>query len=207
MNDRSAASESVERLPDAIATRRSGRGLELLIALGVLAISLVSLFVAVSANRTQERMLAASVWPTLQFGTSNVAPDGTPQITFDLLNRGVGPARLRWSELTYDGTPQRTLGGFLAQCCAVADAEGRVGYSSGLRRRVLGAGEWIQVVRIPREGVPEALWQALDAARHAVRLRACYCSVLDDCWILDSRADEPTPVEHCPAAPAQGWGG
>lgn len=59
----------------------------------------MSLFVAISANRTQERMLAASVWPSLLFNTSNAASDGTPQIGIDLLNFGTEPARVRWLEM------------------------------------------------------------------------------------------------------------
>lgn len=181
-----------------------GRSFDLLVGLGVLLISAISLWVAVSANRTQERMLAASVWPSLQFGTSNISTEGEPQIAFDLLNRGIGPARIRWAELSHDGTPVQDLSAFLKACCG---HEGEsYGFTSGLRQRVLGADEWIQLVRIPREGQPEALWQALDQARHKVRLRACYCSVLDDCWLLDSREDEAAPVKQCPAAPAVLWG-
>ena len=181
----------------------SSRALELFIALGVLAISLISLFVAVGSNRTQERMLAASVWPSLQFGTSNVDEDGSEQLTFDLLNRGVGPARLRWSEITVGGAPVQSLREFLAVCCKVDKLDNAV--SSGLKERVLGSGEWLRVVRIPRAGLPDEVWQALDAKRHEVRLRACYCSVLDDCWVLDSDKGAPQAVEVCPAAPGRLW--
>jgi hypothetical protein len=181
-----------------------GRSFDLLMGLGVLLISAISLWVAVSANRTQERMLAASVWPSLQFGTSNISPEGEPQIALDLLNRGIGPARIRWAEVSHDGTPVQNLRVLLKECCG---HEGdSYGFSSGLRQRVLGADEWIQLVRIPREGQAEALWQALDEARHEMRLRACYCSVLDDCWLLDSRQEEAEPVKQCPAAPAVLWG-
>lgn len=193
--------------PDAAATKEpflGGRGFDLLMGLGVLLISAISLWVAVSANRTQERMLAASVWPSLQFGTSNISTEGEPQIAFDLLNRGIGPARIRWAELTHDGRPVRNLREILKQCCG---HEGESpGFTSGLRQRVLGADEWIQLVRIPREGQPEELWQSLDQARHRMRLRACYCSVLDDCWLLDSREEEAVAVKQCPAAPEVLWG-
>ncbi|KAA2285083.1 hypothetical protein [Arenimonas fontis] len=195
-----------ESPPPAPADQRflGGRGFDLLVGLGVLLISVVSLFVAVSANSTQERMLAASVWPTLQFGTSNVSLDGERQIAFDLLNRGIGPARIRWAELSYDGKPVQTLGEYLRICC---DYEGEsIGVTSGLRQRVLGSDEWIQVVRIPYPEGNEALFERLDRARHQVRLRACYCSVLDDCWLLDSQRDEPEPVKACPAAPPVLWG-
>lgn len=182
-----------------------GRRFDLLMGLGVLLISAVSLWVAVSANRTQERMLAASVWPSLQFGTSNTSTEGEPQIALDLLNRGIGPARIRWAELSHDGKPVHDLRELLAACCSPA-GDATPGFTSGLRQRVLGADEWIQLVRIPRADLPDALWQALDQSRHKMRLRACYCSVLDECWILDSSQDEPAPVKQCPAAPAVLWG-
>ena len=181
-----------------------GRGFDLLMGLGVLLISAISLWVAVSANRTQEKMLAASVWPSLQFGTSDISTEGEPQIAFDLLNRGIGPARIRWAELSHDGQPVHDLAELLELCCG---HQGQApGFTSGLRQRVLGADEWIQLVRIPRDERTEPLWQSLEQARQKMRLRACYCSVLDDCWLLDSREEEAAPVPHCPAAPEVLWG-
>ena len=120
-------------------------------------------------------------------------------------HRLVGPARLRWSELTVGGKPVRTLRELMTLCCG--EGSDRYGYSSGLHQRVLGSDEWIQVVRIPREGVPDPVWDALVRVRHDARMRACYCSVLDDCWVLDSDVDEPAPVAQCPAAPPDLWGG
>lgn len=197
--------DSVQQSPSPQPPRRlfTGRALELFIAVGVLVISVISLFVAFSSNRTQERMLAASVWPSLQFGTSNVGEDGVEQLTFDLLNRGVGPARLRWSEISVGGEPVQSLREFLGVCCKLDKLDAAV--SSGLKERVLGAGEWMRIVRIPREGLPEGVWEALDAKRNSVRYRACYCSVLDDCWVLDSDQGAPQQVDVCPVAPGKLW--
>ena len=61
---------------DTRASRRDLPWFEIVMGGGVLLISLISLFVAVSANRTQERMLAASVWPSLTFAASNAAAAG-----------------------------------------------------------------------------------------------------------------------------------
>ena len=181
-----------------------GRGFDLLMGLGVLLISVVSLVVAVSANRTQERMLAASVWPSLMYGTSNISSEGEPQIALDLLNRGIGPARIRWAEVSHRDRPLRNLRELLKECCGHT---GEVdSFTSGLQRRVLGADEWIQIVRVPREGLPDPLWEKLDAARHDIRLRACFCSVLDDCWLFDSTRDDAEPAAQCPAAPRVLWG-
>ena len=57
-------------------------------------LSIVSLSVAISANRTQERLLAASVWPSLEYGTGNRDDDGADVITLSIGNSGIGPARL-----------------------------------------------------------------------------------------------------------------
>jgi hypothetical protein len=41
-----------------------------------LLVSVVSLFIAWQANRTQERMLAASVWPYISWGTDSIDRTG-----------------------------------------------------------------------------------------------------------------------------------
>lgn len=182
---------------------------EILIGGGVLLISIVSIFVAVSANRTQERMLAASVWPSLLYGTSDAGTDGRPQISLDLLNRGVGPARVRWAEVRYDGTPVRGSRSLLSRCCGLANEDDAPAvFTTGIQRRVMGPGEWIQLMRVAKPEAPSPVYEALSRGRGKIELRLCYCSVLDDCWLLDSRSDDdPEPVKRCPAAPAVLWGG
>lgn len=187
---------------------RDGRLFEFIVGGCAIVLSVVSLFVAISANRTQERMLAASVWPSLISGTSNVSSEGRPQITVDLLNRGTGPARVRWAELRYDGVPVSGYRDLLARCCGlVADDQVEGLVTSGIQNRVLGADEWIALLRMPRTEPVTPLWQALDRERQKLQLRACYCSVLDDCWLHDSDRDEPEPVKRCPAPGKVLWQG
>ncbi|KAB8188529.1 hypothetical protein FKV24_010035 [Lysobacter maris] len=188
--------------------RSSSRLFEIVIGIGVLVISVVSVFVAVNANRTQERILAASVWPSLMFGTSNASTEGAPQITLDLLNRGTGPARVRWAELLYKDAPVRDSDTLLSLCCGVPTnaADDPTLLSSGIQRRVIAPGEWINLVRYPQPDPVTPAWEALDRERHNVRLRACYCSVLDECWLLDSNRDDPEPVNQCPRTPGVLWG-
>lgn len=180
---------------------------EIVIGGGVLLISLVSLFVAVSANRTQERMLAASVWPSLTFAASNAAADGSPQISLDLFNRGIGPARVRWAELRHRDTPVRNSRALLALCCDAPADDGLSVSVSTIQHRVIGAGEWIRMLRIPQPEGSTAVYDALWQARAEIHLRLCYCSVLDDCWMLDSDSNDPEPVNQCPTPPAVLWGG
>lgn len=200
--DRNAAQPPAQR-------GRDSRLFEIVVGTSAIMVSVVSLFVAISANRTQERMLAASVWPSLLFSTSNATPQNEPRIGFDLLNRGTGPARLRWSELSYDGQPVADWEDLLRRCCT--DDPGLLRhapvYTSGIQNRVLGVDEWVNMLQFPREGAPEAVWQALNRERHKVTLRTCYCSVLDDCWIFDSGKEDPEPVNRCPAPGKVLWQG
>jgi hydroxyethylthiazole kinase-like sugar kinase family protein len=71
--------ETIASETDKPSARRDSRLFEFVVGAGVLLISLISLFVAVSANGTQERMLAASVWPSLMFGTSSASPEAFPR--------------------------------------------------------------------------------------------------------------------------------
>lgn len=188
---------------------RDGRLFEIVVGTCAIVVSVVSLFVAISANRTQERMLAASVWPSLLFSTSNATTDGTPQIGIDLLNRGTGPARVRWLEMSYGDALLVDWRDLLRRCCLQqpAQIDQVQGFTSGVQNRVLGADEWVQMLQLPRAGVPEAVWDALDRERSKVRMRACYCSVLDDCWIFDSAREDPEPVRRCPAPGKVLWQG
>ena len=199
-----------DEAPQAPATSHAERRMfDLVTGASVILISVISLFVAISANRTQERMLAASVWPSLLFGTSNVTKDGHPHLSLDLINRGTGPARLRWVEVSWDGT---ALGGWhdLFQQCCVPDGTSLDGMdvrTSGVQNRGVGADEWVPMLQLAPDGAPEAVWQALDRERFKLRLRTCYCSVLDDCWLFDSTVVDPEPVSQCPAAPTKLWQG
>lgn len=195
-----------ETPPPAPAGRRDLPLFEIVMGTAVLLISLVSLFVAVSANRTQERMLAASVWPSLTFATGNADADGTRQVSFDLLNRGIGPARVRWAELRYRNTAMHDTHELLAACCGPG-SERLNATNSGVQGRVVGAGEWIKMLRVPPPDGDRTAYDTLSRERMNVRLRLCYCSVLDDCWVLDSTDEDPEPVKRCPAPPAVLWNG
>ena len=189
---------------------RGGRWFEVVVGASAIVVSVVSLFVARNANRTQERMLAASVWPSLLFASSNVSTDGKPQISLDLLNRGIGPARMRWAELRYDGVPVRDVDDLLSRCCGTPPQGTGDRFpliTSGIQNRVIGAGEWVSMLRMPRTDAVSRVWEALDRERPKIRLRGCYCSVLDDCWLYDSDRTDPQPVAQCPAPGKVLWQG
>ena len=113
-------------------------------------VSVVSLGVALSSNRTQERLLAASAWPTLEFGTGNRSDSGTDEITLVLGNNGVGPARLRGVRVFYKGEFAADSRRLMQRCCAAGDSP-FIAVTSGTRGRVLKAGDRIVLMTLPTD--------------------------------------------------------
>lgn len=171
--------------------------LEYVIGGAAVAISAVSLWLAIGANQTQERLLAASTWPYVQFGTGNRLEDGSSGITLNLGNAGVGPARVRWIEVRYADAPRRDASALLAACCG---AKGRnLTTITSNPARVLVAGEEVTFLRLDEAGADAEVWQAFNHERFKLQVRACYCSVLDDCWMFDNTQRDPAPLAQCPA--------
>jgi hypothetical protein len=172
------------------------------------AVSLISLWVAFSSNRTQERLLAASVWPMLEYGTGNRDEDGRDMISLEIGNSGVGPARLRGVEVFYETDRVHNSIDLLKRCCRLAAGTPIQTITSGTRGRVLKAGDTIQFMRLPKDNNNADLWKSFNAERFKVEVRACYCSVLGDCWTLVSTRTDPEPVRSCPAlAVEEEWEG
>jgi hypothetical protein len=175
---------------------KSGRiWLDLVVAGCAVLISLASFWVAFRASQTQERLLSASVWPYLQAETSDFSP-----IDFSLQNAGVGPARLRWATLYYRGKAYASVVGAFAACCGAKHLVLGDAMTQYLQQRVLIAGQTIVYIRVPKKAAESALYTRLDRERRRFYLRACYCSVLDECWLFDERKSTPQPVKVCPPA-------
>lgn len=175
--------------------------LEYLIGGAAVLISAISLQVAVSANRAQERMMAASTWPFVQFGTGNRLPDGRSSISFNLHNAGIGPARIKTVQLFYGDQTVSDAAALLSACCGASGSP--LPTVTSHPERVLVPGEEITFLRFDEESADPAIWSALNRERFAVRLNACYCSVLDQCWILDSAQEDPQPKATCPVVPSE----
>jgi hypothetical protein len=175
---------------------RTGRfWLDSIVAGAAILISVASLWVALREGRTQERLLSASVWPFVQYGTADI-PSDVQNIDFTLRNEGVGPARLRWATLYYRGTAYASARAALAACCGARSRVNTI--TEYLQERVLTANETVDFLHLTKTPANAPVWAKLDVERERFYLRGCYCSVLDNCWLLDSRRDQPAPVRVCP---------
>ena len=169
-------------------------------------VSIASVTISVLGNRTQERLLAASVWPYLSFASGNTSDDGQKQeIAIGVANSGNGPARIRDFGLEYDHHRVASGSDLLEQCCGMRPS--RL-LTSPIVGRVLRPGEAITLLKLQLTPDIAEGWHRLDKARFGFVLSACYCSTLNECWNIASDKSDPAPVERCNDTPReQQWHG
>lgn len=196
---------------------KSGHKLfDFLVSSCALLISAISIYMAWHTGHMMERLVHANSWPFLQLGTGNTH-EGQQVIGFRLSNAGTGPARIHHFEFLVDGkvvtrdNPYSSLRDLLRACCAEPwkEALARAGgnereaaggdYSGPVAQSFLAAGETISPLGWPRTEANKEVWHRFDRARldKRITMRACYCSVFDECWIAETGKFPPQEVESC----------
>jgi hypothetical protein len=188
--------------------RRSLRdALDLLVALAALVTSVTSIWLALSQGDDMARLVQAQSWPHVGFHSGNSPLDpATNQrirsLSFSVENLGVGPAKLRTLEVLLDDRPVDGHGA-LIRAAAGGEYDGVIDatnvFSVPVGGRVLRPGETITFLRWDRSDDVGAAWDALDQARFGrLTMRACFCSVFDECWSSTNGKGDPAPVATCP---------
>ncbi len=170
----------------------------LLITIPTFVISIALAYATFVQAEATRKIQQSETWPYISYGTSNVTDDGVPEITFVLGNDGVGPARIKQLEFVYDGKPMQSPRSFLQLCCGDSKDD-PTDFMSSEFEVVLRPGETSRFIRLVRRPDNEAVWNRLETERWKVAIRTCYCSIFDDCWVLDSRTNDPQSVAVCPA--------
>ncbi len=167
--------------------------------------SLASVAISLNGNRTQERLLSASVWPYLSFATGNTSDDGQSKvIAFSITNSGNGPARIRDFSVEYDQRQINSASVLMNLCCALNPS---FALTSPVVGRVLRPGEAVNFLQLPFSADIAEGWKLFDNKRFDVILSACYCSTLNECWKLKSDQPEPEPVAACSNTQTRQWHG
>ena len=181
--------------------RTGHRLIDLAVPLSALAVSVISLVIAIHHGHTMQKMadenarlVQANSWPLLQFVTGNATDAGEPEITLKIENAGVGPAKLISLEVFHGERRIRTPRD-LVQALDPATTRPLVSLGATMPM-VLRAGDSTLILGVKREG-QQVLWDKLNTARFELRFRACYCSVSDGCWVSDLATVSPQSVEQC----------
>ncbi len=187
------------------ATRRILRWLpfamlgHLFVGIPALALSLIVAWATyVQATATQQ-MQQAATWPAVSYYTSNYDAAGKHRIELTLVNNGVGPAIVGPVELRYQGRPVRDAVDLLTACCGYRKGQS-ISFSTNFAPgSVMRPGERIEFFGIADTPDNAAELRALERERYAIDVRACYCSIFDDCWTVHGPRSKPKPVDQCPA--------
>lgn len=152
-------------------------------------VGLLALFVGAYTAYIQREQVRAQVWPYLIGVKSNT------NAKLMWMNKGVGPAIVKSTEVIIDGKPRRD---WKAVVHAIGVAP--LNYDqSFLNGNVLSPGESINWLHFSNTGDYNRFMLAADRAGMAVKV--CYCSTLGDCWQTQFGNTDRAPVARCPVLP------
>jgi hypothetical protein len=196
------------------------RTLDAVVSVCAMITSAVSILLAYHTGHNMERLVHASSWPALQLATGNGSTRDGLQLDFAVINAGVGPAQIHTLEFLCDGATvawTQDVEKLLEACCAEAVGQARAAAGKRWEPQVstapvagsfLSPRERTGVFSWPRTEADARPWDALDRARvkGRVKMRVCYCSVFDECWIAETNRFPPRPVPSCSSMPSPAAG-
>lgn len=184
-----------------------------IVVAGSMALSAISALVSsLSTSHTMKelvkenaRLVQANATPMLEFSHGNAGANGQPELSFSLSNVGTGPARVVWFELSHEGQPLKSMYELAQKLQPDGKPEDWQMATASPSPRMLPAGKEIPVLTwaMPsdKHKLARAAWEKLNAARFKqLKAQACYCSVLDACWISELRGEIPQAVPRCDSA-------
>jgi hypothetical protein len=170
-----------------------------------LIVSVTSLFVAFRHGHSMERMadanarlVQANSWPLLQTYQSDGEWQGPKVFSIDVINFGVGPAKVESVEVQWKGQPVHNSHELETLCCGKDPATVPGVETSGLMGTVLRASEVRRIITFPEDDTHAELTHGLKIRLRDISWRVCYCSVFDECWLSDLRTMHPPGVSECP---------
>ncbi|HEY1255102.1 MAG TPA: hypothetical protein VGF01_10010 [Terracidiphilus sp.] len=187
------------------------RWLDVIVTVSVVFISVVSLVVSIEHGRTMEKMVdqneklvVANTLPLLDIDVeNNLNLKKSGYIRLSVKNSGVGPAIIDRFEIRYKGVsfdspfgPKGLLNALFAEA-----PQPKLNANSSVSGVILPAREAIRVIEIPVDSAQTL--RLLNNAEPQITLKACYCSVLDECWETDFDNKRPRPVKECKVAPGE----
>lgn len=164
------------------------------LSLAAIVAAIAAVVVAVYEARIAREHQRVSVWPYLIQYNSHV-PGG--EYTRSVENVGLGPALVRSVQMRVDGQEKRAWNDVIF--ALIGEREPELIYSSLSRGLVLLPGTTRRALWLPPGERATRFWSAVQTERLSVRV--CYCSLYQECWISDSREEEPQRVDVCPADP------
>jgi hypothetical protein len=170
----------------------------LLVGGPALVIALVTAYATFTQAEATTKIQQAEAWPFLSYGTNNEGEAGEREISLVLSNDGIGPALLGPVEISYEGRAVRTPHELLERCCGYRRGSGATFTTSASSGISIRPGGSVRFLRLPASARSEQLWTTFDRERWKLQVRACYCSIFGDCWVVRGMQAQPRLVDQCP---------
>jgi hypothetical protein len=155
-----------------------------------------------------QKLVVASTMPMLTIFGREFDDSGKPMIQETLSNSGVGPAIIDKFEIRYKGVVYTNHEALLRACCATALLKANKGghtkvYYSNVSGFILPARQDFYPITIKPDKDGQDLYNAFNQVRDGddLTFRACYCSVLNECWETNFDRKRPQPVKECKVSP------
>jgi hypothetical protein len=172
----------------------------LLIGTPALLISLAIAYATFTQAEATTKIQQAEAWPFVSYGTSNATEDNARVISLGLANDGIGPALLGPIELRVNGTPVRNPKELFERCCGYGQGTGVSFATSPASGISLRPGESVRFLRLTATPANEVLWNRFNDERWKLEVRSCYCSIFDECWVVEGMQSRPQPTRECPTS-------
>jgi hypothetical protein len=159
-----------------------------------------ALYLTLIQAEAVRQQTAAAAWPYIQFSIADTDDGETARFALDFRNVGVGPAKMRAARVQLDDQPVMS---WVEATQRLSDESLKLGVHYGrssISRRVLAPGEFITAFETTHRPLVLSLQQAAYGQR--VTLEYCYCSIFDECWLVNTASNDGEPnhleVEQCP---------
>jgi hypothetical protein len=150
--------------------------------IGVLALAVASYNVYL-----QHKQVRAQVWPRLLLMPS-LNPNG---FSFELENGGIGPAEVRTLRVLVDEKPVAGWHEAILRMTGKDLGPNEWGWST-MHGTLVTAGQTRRVLIVKDQSVGSIMFKQ----QGRMRAEICYCSALEDCWVLEGNV--PRLVSKCP---------
>jgi hypothetical protein len=183
------------------------RWLDVTLAVAATAVSLVSLGLAIHSGHAMEKLVAANSYPYLEQWRSMSTDQPMPgadrlrrKIEYSFGNTGVGPARIDWVQLSYQGKPMANISELVEACCSASGQDTtNLDRRGGVVGHLVRPGATLSLFTWNEQNKPNPLFDALYQHMGDIAIDYCYCSVFDECYVNGPKLDRPKTVERCEA--------
>ncbi len=192
------AAEEEQKKRRQLIKRPSKDNLNLVIAACAVFISAASFIATYVQSDAALNQVKAETWPYLQIDHGNTNEALEREVFYKLENVGVGPAKIKSFRLRIENKYLKNANDMVRVLYSSEGLDCRVAciISDTIAPKILPQGGEVQAFFIPYNEESLGLWHTINTMRWSLKAEACYCSLLDDCFETDFKAD-PVEVDEC----------